>query len=451
MLALPASCNALKCFRAAASTAGSRFPLPRRASKPVNDDSSGRTTQRKLPNPFDLEASELGDFARRLAFLGPSATGGDPVELERTWSALTFQVRGLADHLSTADAYCLIRGLSEGGVLSRFDDTCKALLQILLSRGTGVLLPRKVVNIWVAIDRAEAAGSEEASRFFHLELRRALPGVIRRTQEIEGNHTETDGRPQSCRMNSDRDWHRVLALLLASNCSSAELGRLWQSAEAAVLADNAVIRSLTSDGLVAALRAAAAVNTKTEGSVEPAKEVARLLCDRAVTQARWLNGWTASHVAAAASKLRAPPGLCYDPLRKTILDRCSALRSQPSKVSHLWTRRAAPVEAETVDSGALAEAERVADSLARFDVHDAEVRERLSMWLLRPVPADRFASMAFNLSTVGLTDKVAPKVARHVRARARSAEVIQSIGADAAEVLLAAYQQGGKDQTLVTQ
>ncbi|CAE8652010.1 unnamed protein product, partial [Polarella glacialis] len=96
--------------------------------------------------------------------------------------------------------------------------------------------------------------------------------------------------------------------------------------------------------------------------------------------------------------------------------------------------------AATLNLDGLAEAERVASSLAHFDVHDAEVRERLSKWLLRPLPASRLVGLGMDLAAVGLSNSVSPTLARHVRARARSSEVVTAVGAEVAGALHAAYE-----------
>ncbi|CAE8660494.1 unnamed protein product, partial [Polarella glacialis] len=185
------------------------------------------------PNAFDLEAGEMGAFARRLASQGLAATGGDPRELQRAWAALAFQARGLAEKLSASDAYSLLRGLSSGGVLARHGETCKALIGVLRKKGVGTLKPRKVVSIWVALDRADVTdGSEDAAAFFRSELKRALP-LAARSEASEASGDARDVGEQSSdlvvplgpRGSSDRDWHRVLALLAASSCSPEELAR----------------------------------------------------------------------------------------------------------------------------------------------------------------------------------------------------------------------------------
>lgn len=100
----------------------------------------------------------------------------------------------------------------------------------------------------------------------------------------------------------------------------------------------------------------------------------------------------------------------------------------------------APVSGEALPEG-LAQAERLAAALATFDVHDAEVRGRLANWLLRPLPAERWARLALDLASAGLNHKAAPNVAKHVRARARSSELLQSVGAETAEALQQAFQE----------
>merc|ERR1712032_1381653 len=97
----------------------------------------------------------------------------------------------------------------------------------------------------------------------------------------------------------------------------------------------------------------------------------------------------------------------------------------------------------SVETSALFEAERVATALARLDIHDVEVRGSISKWLLRPLAPARFASLAMDLARVGLCDAVDPKVARHVRARARSSEFVGTLGDVVTAKLLCAYSQTG--------
>lgn len=195
---------------------------------------------------------------------------------------------------------------------------------------------------------------------------------------------------------------------------------------------------------MAAIRAAAFAVRQ---GATPVPSLTEALCQRLAAQAAWLDGWAASHGACAAATLGASPGALYDRLRPTILDRCRALEMQPlAKVPTPMRRRGssdkfeAPVSGEALPEG-LAQAERLAAALATFDVHDAEVRGRLANWLLRPLPAERWARLALDLASAGLNHKAAPNVAKHVRARARSSELLQSVGAETAEALQQAFQE----------
>lgn len=408
---------------------------------------------------FELEACELASYARRLARRGREV-GGDPRALSEAWEAVAFQCQGLADSISPNDAGSILCALSVSGVLQDHVGAHDSLVGVLRARGTGALKPRKVVSVWTALDRADLAEGKEAATFLRVELPRALPGAMpagalpEEPPALEGEEVEVPETPKG----DDRSWMLAHALLAGSGCSEGELRAVWTAVEEATLADAGAVRGLSVRGLVAAMRAAALASER--AGVEPSGDLAQRLCERAATQAKWMDGWAASHAALAAAALGAAPGAAYDPLRTTLLERCALQpepglsfvtpvhRPSPSRAASASGRAAprgrgsrAPAAQEPAAPGGrgLGEAERVAAALARFDVHDAEVRDKLSEWLMRPLPDQRFAQLASSLAGAGLGDATAPKVARHIRGRARSAELTAALGAEAARTLLNAY------------
>lgn len=397
-------------------------------------------------------------MARRLARQG--SVGQDPFEIEKAWSAVAFQAQGLADELSAKEAYELLRSLSAGGVLTKYEGACSALLGTLRKRGEGQLKPRKVINIWAALDRADAQASE-VDAFFLRELPRALPGSASSSASsgVPGAHEASDGgggdddekgegigeQPAAAGRSGPRgtgkDWRRTLALLEASGCPQLELREVWVGIEVATLADSAAVKSLSINGLVAALRSAALASGR--AGTPPSPELVQRLCRRATAQARWLDGWAASHIALASASLGALPREGYDPLRQALLDRCALGPSKPgSKVGGKQFAKAPG----RLELHGLAEAERVAAALAGFDVHDAEVRDRIAAWLSVPLPPKRFANLARDLAAIGLSDSSSSHLARHVRARLRSSELRAEVGAEELQALARSYARPGEDE-----
>ena len=64
-----------------------------------------------------------------------------------------------------------------------------------------------------------------------------------------------------------------------------------------------------------------------------------------------------------------------------------------------------------------------------------------------PLPAAPLVRLASDLAHVGVDDASYPKIARHVRARARSAELREVVGRDAASSLLESYAQMDSHRT----
>merc|ERR1712080_556618 len=100
---------------------------------------------------------------------------------------------------------------------------------------------------------------EEAASFFGAELSRALP--------VGGQELARAG---------DQEWQRALALLSDSGCGPSALRPLWETIEAAALADLGSVKALSAEGLVAAIRAAALVKSRT-GTIPDSVLVERLL------------------------------------------------------------------------------------------------------------------------------------------------------------------------------
>lgn len=391
---------------------------------------------------YELQAHELGPFARRLAQRW-SVAGGDPLELEKAWDAVAFQAHGLAEQLAPKDACTVLVALASGRALARHEGTTQALLDVLRKRGVGALGPRKVVTLWRCLDRVDSAAASRyaepaVAEFFRGELARAVPPVPKvgpaavdadepqaaapGSQGPQGTAAPTPRPPRG----SDAEWQRVHALLEASGCCEADLKPVWEQLQAVTIADPGAVRALTVEGLIAAARAAALAPQRA-GVASPAAEFARRLCQRLVEQARWMDGWAASHAVAAIAALAGQPGRCYDPLRPTLLERCGL---EPS--------RKASRSLSGNELARLSEAERVAAALATLEVHDKDMRARIATWLLRPLPPLRFARLATHLARAGLGGDDA-KIARHVRARARSSELADAVGIDGVSALLRDY------------
>lgn len=360
------------------------------------------------------------------------------MELEKAWDAVAFQAQGLAAQLSPKDAYTLLCAMASGKALARHDGALQALLDVLQTRGVGALGPRKVVILWTTLDRADSVvASPDAlpatADFFRTELARALP----RASGLDVAATETEeactpvlaeAAPRPPR-GSDAEWRRLHALLAASGCGQGDLRPAWEQLEAVTIDDPGAVRALSVEGLIAAARAAVLAPQRT-GVTAPSDDFSQRLRQRLVEQARWMDGWAVSHAALAAAVLGGEPGHCYDPLRQTLLERCSLEPTSSAFSRGLGAR----------EMSRLAEAERVAGALAALQVHDKVIREHLAAWLLRPLPPKRFARLAGNLAQAGLDGSHA-KVGRHVRARARSSEVVSAVGDEVAAGLLRDYAQ----------
>ncbi|CAE7906023.1 CPK2, partial [Symbiodinium microadriaticum] len=89
------------------------------------------------------------------------------------WSSVAFQAEGLAKELNHSDAASILRGLAWSGTLGRHPSVSTSLLTVLTA-GEG-LRSRKVVGLWVAMDRADMAMEQEARDYFRQHLLRALP------------------------------------------------------------------------------------------------------------------------------------------------------------------------------------------------------------------------------------------------------------------------------------
>lgn len=367
---------------------------------------------------YELEAHRLAPYAQKLAQF---RRGSDPVELYEAWDAVAFQVQGLSKKLSASQAYMILRAFSTGKVLQQHEGAWHTLLAIMIREGPGGMKVRKITRAWVALDRADIFLNEEQADFFRIELSRLLP---KKPDESLFPQPRTEAKDKYVTRGADRVWRRVHAMLEASGCTAEELLPLWKVAEAAMLADGRAIRTLELDGLISALRAAALVRTRI--NEKPSDELVRQLLQRATAQSPWLDGWGVSHVALAAARLGAAPGDAYDSLRGTLLDRC--LLPPTTGVTSNETQ-------------GLREAKRVASALAHFDVHDAEVRNKAASWLFRPLPIQYFVAFAMDLASAGANDVTNPKLARHIRARARTSEAIGTVGAQTASALLKAYAQ----------
>eukprot|EP00811_Abedinium_folium_P036193 NODE_8925_length_1459_cov_7.655405.p1 GENE.NODE_8925_length_1459_cov_7.655405~~NODE_8925_length_1459_cov_7.655405.p1 ORF type:complete len:463 (+),score=152.92 NODE_8925_length_1459_cov_7.655405:55-1389(+) len=382
----------------------------------------GRRRRRgvEAADAYNLDARRLAPYAQRLA--RHARFGGDPVKAHEVWSAVAFQVQGLAEELSTDEAYKLLRAFGAAGILARHEGAALSLL-VALRRNAATLKPRNVLRAWVVLDRADVFVDRASRAFFQEELRRLLPA----------EPASRSLAPQDGRRGADRMWRRVHALLEARSCTQEEMQPLWRVAEEVMLATGGAVRALEVDGLVSALRAAALAEAR--AGVAPSEELTQRLMERAMSQARWFDGWAATHVVLAAARLGVSPGRGYDPLRDVLLERC--VLAPPSASPAAWPGPTAAAD----QARSLRQAERVAAALARWDVHDAVVRGRLTAWLLWPLPARRFAPLALNLARAGCGDASDAKVARHVRARSRSAEAVGAVGAERAEALLEAYAQ----------
>lgn len=440
-------------------------PAGRRRAKERDGSAVGASTA------FDLSAEELAPFAQRLAARrlkigGPTV---DPLEMERAWKVVAFQAEGVAEQLSARDACMLIRELAAANVLGRgrHEGAKKALLGVLRRSSpvlhgqedgeASLIKPSRIVSVWCALDRVDAAEDAETAAFFSEQLPRALPAIAAGSTKNTVRDEESQQDAPSAPKASDRDWRRAAALLAASGCSRGELQRLWASLEAAALADAERLRTLPMRGLVYAMRAGAQAAERVEA--QPSHELVLRVSSRIIAQARWLDGWAASHTALAAATLGVASGKAYDPLRPALLEHCRlerpgagagqkgagggatrTVRATDSTDLPGWGGGAAQ---QGMELAGLTEAERVASALARFDVHDAEVREKIATWLLGPLPPERLARLAESLVGAGLSEANAPKVARHVRARLRSSEVQLSIGVEASAALLRKY--GGQE------
>jgi len=350
---------------------------------------------------------------------------------------------------------------------------------VLQKRGRGQLKARKVVDLWAALDRADVADEASVEGFFKDELLRALPRRLQDGVE-EGEADDADAGPEAAEhepgtrpgpKNTSRNWRRLIALLEASECSNEQCLEVWRDMEATALSDDAGVKSLSTNGMVFALRSAALIREVVETSegastasggssssstsssnnssksteTEPdearaagdptsapfssttsssalAEAFVERLLQRTFAQARWLDGWSASHAALASAKLGASPRKGYDVLRPTILQRCSLAPPESVAPAKTPSRRSATDAESQTSSPALRQAERVAAALAAYGVHDAEVRDRIAPWLLKPLSSDRFASLARDLAAAGLSDSTSPRIARHVRARLRSSD-----------------------------
>lgn len=385
------------------------------------ESSEPKTDFGRTGTAYELEAQDLAPFARTLA--RNSSVGGDPNGTERAWQAVAFQTRGLAKRLSVQDAYTILRSMSQAGVLRSQREATSALTLILREGEPGVLSLEKVVSVWVALDRADILEDKAAQELFHRELPKSFPAEEALVVQ-----------------NSDKEWKKALAIFSSSGCSPEGLLKLWKALEASMLADPAAARTLTALGLLAAIRTAVLVKERLAECLNPVL-IYRLM-ERLLAQAPWLDGWCASHAVLASARLGAAPGQCYDVLRDTLLQRCSGLKP-PQKLKE--PDKKVTSDPQSVRNAEFVEAQRIAAALELNDVHDSEVRGRLSEWLLQPLPPQQLASLAGQLAAVGCTDISAPRIARHVRARARSSEVVGELGEEAAAGLLLAYAQGGAE------
>eukprot|EP00913_Durusdinium_trenchii_P009245 g8690.t1 len=242
--------------------------------------------------------------------------------------------------------------------------------------------------------------------------------------------------------------------------SNEQRRQLWCHAQE--VSTSPSLKSLSTEGLVAALRCAAHMveGGSSSESFEVDATFVESLSEHLLAQAQWLHGWQASHVAAAAAQLGLPPGRCYDRLRQPLMERSVALRASltaPAELPTLQSRpgrgalRATRVVAEADHPNApeaevthvvhgLAEVERLSAALATFDTQDVEVRDLLAKWLLQPLPARNFARISWHLASVGLNPEAAPELCRHVRARARSSEVVSALGLENSQALAEAYR-----------
>ncbi|CAJ1398889.1 unnamed protein product [Effrenium voratum] len=138
------------------------------------------------------------------------------------------------------------------------------------------------------------------------------------------------------------------------------------------------------------------------GCAVPSEGLVTALMQRLSVQAPWLDGWQASHFALSVAELRGP-GAAYDRLRSALLERSPAL--VPRAQERSARRRGLTQVMEELEPDLLAQAQRLASALAIFDVHDAEVRDLLAQWLLRPLPPETLTRMALDLASVGLSDQ----------------------------------------------
>eukprot|EP00929_Paragymnodinium_shiwhaense_P044441 TRINITY_DN22805_c0_g1_i1.p1 TRINITY_DN22805_c0_g1~~TRINITY_DN22805_c0_g1_i1.p1 ORF type:complete len:462 (+),score=106.32 TRINITY_DN22805_c0_g1_i1:193-1578(+) len=434
--------QAARHLAAAASSHGSSGPFGTSSSSnrrvPKEEGSSG------IRSAFDMELEDLAKHAKWLAREYRKGAAADPVELERAWAAVAFQAEGHAAELSTSDRCSLLRAMSSAGVLGQHESASEALLKELQSTGAGQLKQRRLISLWAALDRCDITSasqdgdrcgrtSGELARAF---LRGELPRVVAaaaawsgRATEDSGGRAADSGAPEGAETDasSEREWRRLLAFMEASGCGAEELRPTWDALEAAALREHGgAMRVLSIDGLVHAARCAGLAEAR--AGCSPRKDLVEHIGDRLKAQSKWLGGWAASHAVLASARMGLAPRQGYDPLRQALIERCPL---EPGKFSgsggFSWEQ--------------LLQAERVAAALVRFDVHDVEVRDRLSEWLLAPLPVDRFAWLAGALSKLGLNDAEAPKVARHVRARARASELRDSLGEERAEALQEVYAQ----------
>eukprot|EP00928_Gymnodinium_smaydae_P090460 TRINITY_DN74254_c0_g1_i1.p1 TRINITY_DN74254_c0_g1~~TRINITY_DN74254_c0_g1_i1.p1 ORF type:complete len:431 (-),score=68.03 TRINITY_DN74254_c0_g1_i1:53-1345(-) len=375
---------------------------------------------------FELEAHHLAAYARRLARQYRGGIGADPVDLDKAWNNVLFQAQGLADQLSAQDACTLLRALASSGTLSRQTEACRVLVDVL-RREPNALKPKRVIALWHCLDRADLvavdgcmgdAGASVES-YFREAFADVKPGSVSPLLRI-----------------SNAEWQRILPLLAASGRSSEHLQPLWRDAETGTLRDVSSVRALSIDGLLAALRALSFVRERV--GADPAHELVELIVDRVAAQAQWLDAWSTSHALLALGRLGIAPRRSYDRLRQQLVDSLGTARVE----SVGKTSRAASLGSRELER--LPVVRRVAAGLALLDIHDAELRKNLAPWLLRPLPAPVFLALAEDLARIGLCDEVDPKVARQVRARARSGE-FQEAGsypaAVAAARILEAYAQ----------
>eukprot|EP00434_Breviolum_minutum_P008348 symbB.v1.2.007367.t1/scaffold451.1/size378644/13 len=217
------------------------------------------------------------------------------------------------------------------------------------------------------------------------------------------------------------------------------------------------LKELSSEGLIAALRCAANIHEDPPGDVKVSQTFVDLLCQRLATQAQWLDGWQASHMAHSAAMLGIAPGRSYDILRPTLLRRSTALeppgprgastaaqrepRRTRTRKADRWGTSLQPEAAkpENVAPDGLAEVQRISAALAAFDTHDVEVRDRLASWLLLPIPSWCFVRIASDLAAIGLASRQDDLV-MHIRSRARSVEVVSVVGDECSKVLADAYR-----------